>query len=229
MRLYATLPPKPTEAEAELLAFERAEQVAEFHALCEHALAELITTGTSLAKAVATRLEFDVARDIADRYGSAGFKGGQLAGKAFALASQSVRQSVLLLRKALQPEWWTTLERESDGGRRRGPADVVADAPAGAEAGAEGVGAAPRKPDGESREGLERVDRLERIERLERVEDFISAVAPDRMIGAAEALRPDVAAASAGKTWPGAAEAVLAEDDPPGPRHAGRDGPDPPD
>ena len=180
-----------TDAEAELRAFERAEQVEEFHALCEHSLAELITAGTTLAKAVATRLEFDVTRDLADRYGSAGFKGGMPAGKAFALASQSVRRSILLLRKLLQPGWWETPERETADARQGGAKDGPRDKPPGGD-------------------GEERLDRLERIEELDAVE-----AGPGRVAQTIADLKEDMFAAAdrADAIWPGLGDAALAGED----------------
>ena len=216
MRVYASVPPPPTEAELELRAFERAEQVEEFHALCEHSLAELITVGTSLAKAVATRLEFDVARDLADRYGSAGFKGGMPAGKAFALASQSVRRSILLLRKLLQPGWWEAVEPEEV--RRRAPVKPSGGAP-GDLPETRGAG-----------EDVERLDRIERVDRLETVERLGAEVAPGRAEAVIAGLKQDMAEAAdrADRIWPGLPDAALAgvPYEPPGPCFENEDEPD---
>lgn len=153
----------------------RVAAVEELSDFCQRALVDLVTEGTKLAKVVVDRAEFDVVHDMGTGYGGPGFKGGAQAAKAYALASQSVRRSVLLLQRVMHLEWWFELPSvtASRNGNERPSA---------------GGG------DGDDDPAAEAVDRLER---LETIETCAGDIAPERVSSVIDGLQQDVATAKA--------------------------------
>ena len=186
---------------------------------CQRAMMELVTAGVTIAKAVADRAETASQRERSDPYASTGFKGGVPAAKAYAVAGQGVRRSVLLLQKVIHYGWW--MDYATPGASAR--AERWQKAALGLGEMPDGDPPARPAPRGE---GAERLDRLER---LEMPEDAAAegAVTPDRAVATVAALRRDMedAARLADTIWPRPGDDAGGDDED-APGGAWRDPPD---
>ena len=180
----------PAESAAETDARLRAERIAELRALCEDVLEDLIQDGRGLAAAVAQRAEKEINDGFSEYHGTMVMRGAGPATKGFMQVSQSVRQSIRLLRDVLNEAWW---------------ADVTAPV-----ATAHGKAEAGRARD-EAEADLDERETAERAERAERAEEFGRGIGPGQIAEVIAGLRERLAevAEAAGIEAPGAAEAPL--------------------
>ena len=183
----------------------RMAELEELSEYCQRALIDLVSAGTKIAKVVADRAEYDAVVDMTGGEDAARFKGGVPAARAYALASQSVRRSILLLQKVLHVAWW-----EDFTPARPWRSEAAAGEPAGEGAAAAEAGRDERGPD-EGGEAVERPDGLDRVERPDALspgaldpEGLGPEGRPERIRGIIAGLQQDVATSvvMARKIWP---------------------------
>ena len=173
----------PVESVAETTARLRAERIGELRVLCEDVLEDLIQDGRGLAAAVAQRAEREINSGFSEFHGTMVLREASPATKGFMQVSQSVRQSIRLLRDVLGDGWW---------------ADVIAPVARDLVKGG--------RARGEAEADLDVRETAERAERVERAEEFGRGIGPGQIAEVIAGVHERLAevAEAAGVEMPGA-------------------------